>query len=179
MEKSGFLAAMETWRVPERIIFVTSLSRDGEPHIISVSWKMRCSFDPPMFAIAIGKERFMRSCIRESGEFVISVPGEDLAGLVLDVGRPSQSPVNRFEKYNIRTQTAAVTKSPLIAGCLANFECMVENSLDTGDHTIFVGRVVQSWIGDKQKRNLSLVSSDAGYDVLAEDPPYTVGVVKK
>jgi flavin reductase (DIM6/NTAB) family NADH-FMN oxidoreductase RutF len=36
------------------------------------------------------------------------------------------------------------TCMPLIKGAAATFECMNENQIDGGDHTVFVGRVVAS-----------------------------------
>ena len=36
---------------------------------------------------------------------------------------------------------AAVTGAPILAGCLAYFDCTVGSAVESGDHTVFVGNV--------------------------------------
>jgi len=177
MKKTTFIEAMDVWRTPERVVLITSVAGDGLPHVITVGWKMRTSFNPPMFAIAIGHESYMHKCISESQEFVIAVPGRDLAEEALICGKQAEK-TDRFEKCGLEKLAAHSLKGPLINNCLANFECQVVNQIDTGDHTLFVGEVVNSWKNEKTGRNLLVVGDEDGFDVLAEEGPYRVGVVK-
>ncbi len=177
MKRTPFVEAMNVWRTPERVVFVTSVNDDGLPHVITVGWKMRTSFHPPMFAIAIGHDGHMHSCISESQEFVIAVPGSDLAEESLLCGKQGEKR-DRFEMCGLEKLTAQSVKSPLIKNCLANFECQVVDEIETGDHTLFVGKVVNSWINEQAGRNLIVVGDEDGVDVLAEDGPYRIGVVK-
>ena len=42
-----------------------------------------------------------------------------------------------------------VSPSPsVLADAVANFECKMESELETGDHVLFVGRVVASHVND-------------------------------
>lgn len=177
MKKTTFIEAMDVWRTPERVVLVTSVDSDGLPHVITVGWKMRTSFSPIMFAIAVGHDRYMHKCISESQEFVIAVPGSDLAEESLICGKQGEK-VDRFEKCGLEKLAAYSIKSPLIKNCLANFECKVVNQIETGDHTLFVGEVVNAWVNEKSGKNLLIVGDEDGYDVLAEEGPYRVGVVK-
>lgn len=178
MQKKSFLDAMDKWRTPERIVFVTSTNEENGPHVITVSWKMRVSFNPKVFAISVGKSKYMHSCISGSREFVLAVPGEDLAEEVLACGKKSNRIEDRFNKYGLKTMQGERVKSPIIENCLANFECTVIEHLDVGDHTIFVGQVLTSWASEDNQNNLLVVGDQAGYRVLAEEPPYSIGVVK-
>jgi flavin reductase (DIM6/NTAB) family NADH-FMN oxidoreductase RutF len=178
MIKKSFLEAMDKWRTPERLVLVTSANESGEPHVITVGWKMRTSFNPPMFAIAVGHGKYMHECISQSEEFVLAVPGEDLANEVLACGNQSNSIEDRFKKYGLVAKPGESGKSPLIENCIANFECQVMSQIESGDHTIFIGQVVNSYASDKEKQNLLVVDNRAGYDVLAEEAPYAIGVVK-
>ncbi len=179
MEKKSFLEAMDKWRIPERLVLITSVDESGYPHVITVGWKMRTSFNPPIFAISVGQGKYMHECISQSEEFVLAIPGEDLANEVLACGNPTKSGEDRFDKFGLIPMAGESGKSPLITNCIANFECQVINRIDSGDHTIFIGQVVNSYAGDEDKQNLLVVDDQAGYDVLAKDAPYAIGVVKK
>ena len=179
MVKKSFLEAMDKWRTPERLVLVTSVNESGEPHVITVGWKMRTSFNPPMFAIAVGHGKHIHDCISQSEEFVLAVPGEDLADEVLACGKQSDGIEDRFKKHGLVAKPGESGKSPLIENCIANFECQVISQIDSGDHTIFIGQVINSFASDEEKRNLLVVKNTTGFDVLAEEAPYSIGVVKK
>jgi flavin reductase (DIM6/NTAB) family NADH-FMN oxidoreductase RutF len=64
------------------------------------------------------------------------------------VGRTGvfQDPVRKergqVSDNRVNTHTRQVVKPPRIAGRLTHIECRIVDTLDTGDHTIFVGEVV-------------------------------------
>jgi flavin reductase (DIM6/NTAB) family NADH-FMN oxidoreductase RutF len=178
MKKSSFKAGMDLWRTPEKVVLVTSIDEQGKPQVISVGWNMRVSFDPPMFAIAVGNNRYMYKCINFSKEFVIAVPGTDLANEVIGCGEPGQGEEDRFKKYGLKTNQGDYCKSPLIENCIANFECLVKDSVKSGDHTIFVGKVMSAWVNEKTSPNLLMVGDEPGYDVLAKTGLYKIGIIR-
>jgi len=59
--------------------------------------------------------------------------------------------VDKFKESKIKTQKAKYIKSPLINDATINFECELEKSLDSGDHMIFVGRILASYINRDKK----------------------------
>ncbi len=178
MKQVTFKEAMSVWNTPERLVLVTSIDPEGKPHVMTAGWKMRTSFKPPMIAIAVGKERYMHKCISESNEFVIAVPGANLAKEVLTCGSPQDKDVDRMELCQFSKKPGNFIKAPLIQKCSASFECKLVGQLDTGDHTIFVGQVLASWIHEEPKQNLLLVGDESGYEFLAEGGPYKIGVIK-
>ena len=48
------------------------------------------------------------------------------------------------------TQPASKIDGVLLADAVANFECELESDLATGDHVIFVGRVVASHVNEDE-----------------------------
>ena len=170
---------MDLWRTPEKVVLVTSVNEQGKPQVITVGWNMRVSFDPPMFAISIGNNRYMNKCIHSSDEFIIAVPGPDLANEVIGCGEPGQGEEDRFEKYGLKTKLGDYCKSPLIENCIVNYECLVKEKIKAGDHTIFIGKVMGTWVNEKPVPNLLVVGEETGYEVLAEAGLYKIGVVKR
>ena len=176
MRQVNFAEAMELWAKPERLVLVTSYDSNNEPHIMTVGWKMRASFRPPILAVAIGHARRMNSMIKESKEFVVAVPGADLAKetLACGLGKGEQ---DRFKAYGFEQKTGNFVKAPLIEKCIVCFECKLHSQIETGDHSIFFGEVMASWINENPTKNLVLTDDSAGYNLLAEEGAYKIGIV--
>ena len=68
-----------------------------DPHnIITVAWITSVSSTPPLLAIAIGKARYSRQLIDESGEFVVNVPPASLLDSVWKCGTISGRDADKF-----------------------------------------------------------------------------------
>ena len=178
MKKASFKEAMVLWAKPERVVLITSKDTTDTPCVMTVAWIMRASFRPPIFAISVGKERRMHSCLMHAREFVVAVPGKDMAKETILCGTPSDEDVDRFEQCHFRIKPGNFVAVPLIENCIANFECKVVGQMDSGDHTIFAGEVQASWVSDESSQNLLVIGEESGYTLLAEDGPYRIGVVR-
>ena len=163
---------------PERVVLVTSFDfKNNRSNIIALGWKMRTSFSPPMVAVSVGKTKYSHGLIEETGEFVLAFPGEDMAEQVIFCGTNSGRDVDKFEKTGLTQVNGKHVKPSLIGECVANFECKLAGSLETGDHTIFAGEVLASWTGEKKKLLVS-VGNEEGYKVLVEGKGHRLGVIK-
>ncbi len=178
MKQVTFKEAMELWSTPERVVFVTGIDTDGRQHIMTVGWKMRASFRPPMIAVAIGKQRRLNKIISSSREFVLAVPGTDLAKEVLICGLPNNENVDRFEKCGFSRDPGTIVKAPLVQRALCSFECKLVAQLDTGDHTLFVGQVVASWVNEDPKPHLMAIAEEPGFHVIAQEGSIKIGTVR-
>jgi len=155
-ERRGLLIECEINRAilkkyPEQIVLVTSVDAMGKPNIITMGWSMFCSGDPPMVAISVGKTRYSHKLIFQTKEFVYTFPGEDLEKEMLYCGTHSGRDVDKFKETGLTAVEAKFVKPPLIEECIANFECQVVGEYDAGDHTIFVGKIVATWISEKAR----------------------------
>jgi len=164
---------------PERIVLVTSVAGMRAPNIITVGWETRTSFNPPMLAISIGKSRYSHQLIAEGREFVVAIPGVDIAEEVYFCGTRSGRKVHKFAKTGLTPLKAKHVRPPLIEQGILNFECKVVGSLDTGDHTIFVGEVVATHKNDIEKKMLISIGEEMGYGVVFHKSPYRMGFVKE
>jgi flavin reductase (DIM6/NTAB) family NADH-FMN oxidoreductase RutF len=116
-------------------------------------WQMKCSHDPPLFAVSLSKRGNTHRLIQESKEFVIAVPNKDLQKHVEFFGSSHGSDVDKFKETGIRTGRAKYVRPPLIADATINLECALEKQVDAGDHIIFIGKIVTSHI-NRDKRVL-------------------------
>lgn len=127
---------------PSPVVLVTCISRDGRANIITLGMYMPISFDPPLLAIGVSPKRYSHALIEETGEFVVNVPGRDLVEAAVFCGSVSGRVVDKFKEAGLTAIPASKVKPPLIAECIAHFECRVRDRFEAGDHSIFIGEVV-------------------------------------
>ena len=133
----------------------------GKYNPITLGWIMVTSHQPPMMAISIGLTRHSLAAIRTAREFVISFPSSEMVEDALFYGTKSGRDMDKLAEFESKTQPASVIDCVLLADAVANFECKLESELATGDHVLFVGRVVCSHINqDSGLRRLYTVGED-------------------
>ncbi len=57
---------------------------------------------------------------------------------------------NKLSSEMFQTHAGQRIHAPMVSGCFVNAECLVEQVLDTGDHTMFIGRVVEVQVADSK-----------------------------
>ncbi|MEM3555735.1 MAG: flavin reductase family protein [Candidatus Micrarchaeia archaeon] len=127
---------------PRQVILVTSCSK-GKKNIIALAWHSPLSFKPPLIGIAVGKTRFSHHLIKEGMEFVVSIPTESLREKVIAIGSRSGREIDKFSATGLTPSPAKFVKAPLIMECPINIECKLVDEFDAGDHTVFVGEVLE------------------------------------
>lgn len=142
--------------LPLPCVFVISVDKKGKPSGMIASWVIQTSFVPPLIAVSVGKTRHTNNLIEESKEFVIAIPNKDLEEAVKFFGSKSGRNIDKFEETNLKTEKSKYVKPPLIAEATLNYECKLLEKVDTGDHSIFIGEVVASWINKGKKVLLNM-----------------------
>ncbi len=121
-------------------------------NIITLDWHMPTSFKPEIYAISVGKTRFSMELIRKSKVFVVNFMPYSFKDAVLRCGRVSGKHVDKFEDTGLTKVETEKLDCPRIKEAVAWLECEVIGELETGDHIIFIGKVVNSELMKKEKR---------------------------
>jgi flavin reductase (DIM6/NTAB) family NADH-FMN oxidoreductase RutF len=95
------------------------------------------SLDPPLVLVSIGLTASCLPSMQASGAFVVNVLHVDQEAVARQFTRKDG---DRFEGLETWTWD---TGAPVLAGCMANFECETHHSFDAGDHRVFVGRILR------------------------------------
>ncbi len=153
---------------PESCVFVISVDKNGNPSGMVAGWKMRCAYDPALFAISLSKKGYTYKLIHRSKEFVIAVPNKKLQKAVESFGSTSGYKVDKFKETKIKTLKSRYLKSPLIKDATINLECKLKKEIDLGDHMMFVGKIVAAYINPKKKGILLNMGKIKGERVFKE-----------
>jgi flavin reductase (DIM6/NTAB) family NADH-FMN oxidoreductase RutF len=127
---------------PRLVVLVTSVDKNGKPNIITLSWAMPTSFDPPLVAISVGAQRYSHELIAGCEEFVVNIPPISILDKVKLCGSRSGRAADKFAEAGLTSIASKKVIPPRIKECIAHLECKLVGKYQTGDHTIFVGRIV-------------------------------------
>ena len=159
MEKVSIKESFDKFK-PESCVFVISIDENGKPSGMIAGWNMKCSMEPPLFAVSLSKKGYTHKLIQQSKEFVIAVPNKELEKSLLLFGSTHGDETDKFAESKIKTAKAEFVKSPLIKNATINFECELFKEIDSGDHIIFIGKILASYINKDKKVLLNMEKVD-------------------
>lgn len=105
---------------------------------------MPTSLDPPLVVISVGKSRHSHDLVKSSGEYVINIPSEELLDEVNFCGSCSGRDLDKFEEAGLTPTNSEKVAPPRIEECVAHLECELVDEFPTGDHSLFLGKVVSA-----------------------------------
>jgi flavin reductase (DIM6/NTAB) family NADH-FMN oxidoreductase RutF len=110
-----------------------------------------------MMAIALAHKRYTAGAIRHSKCFTIAYPSKEMIYEVMLFGTNSGRDMDKLEAASSSYCPAEKIDSVLLEEATANFECVLENEIVTGDHIVFIGKVVGSHINTEPADRLYII----------------------
>ena len=118
-------------------VTVITTHLDGEDFGAAASAVTSLSDEPPMILICLNVTSSTAQAIVKSGTFAVNVLAEDSAPIAQHFA--SKAP----DKFSSIAIERGHGDAPLISGCIAQFECIVEETVRGGTHLVFLARVVR------------------------------------
>jgi flavin reductase (DIM6/NTAB) family NADH-FMN oxidoreductase RutF len=127
-----------------QVTLVTTLNEDGTSNVAPKSCVSMMIFRPALLAMGCNLAHWTARNIRRGGEFVVNVPGAELADVAWSV---SELPHPRtLESAGLTPVPSREVKVPGIAECRAHIECVFEREIVYGEEIILLGRLVAASI---------------------------------
>jgi flavin reductase (DIM6/NTAB) family NADH-FMN oxidoreductase RutF len=156
-KKVEYSKAIKT-KYPEAVAYAIAKDRNGMPNPITLGWVMCTSYKPPMFAIALAFKRYSCEAINHSKSFTLVFPDENQIDQAMFFGTHSGRDTDKLKEFKTKFSSASKIDSVILDDAVANFECVLDSQLETGDHVIFVGKVVASHVNTEPVGRLYTVA---------------------
>ena len=109
---------------------------------MTANWVMQVSFDPKLVAVGIEKDALTHELIAQGGVFSVNIIDREDRAIVRKFTRPVEVDVgartlNGFPYHDGRTG------APILDGAVAYLDCEVRQAVEVGNHTLFLGEVVE------------------------------------
>jgi flavin reductase (DIM6/NTAB) family NADH-FMN oxidoreductase RutF len=130
---------METLSRMVHGIYVLTASHGGRINGMIASWVSQVSYEPPLIMVAVHPGRFSHHMIERQGAFALHIiPKRRMDFLQLFKGPDPDA------KFASLPWSRGITGAPLLEDCIACMECEIKTSLRPGNHTLFIGQVVEA-----------------------------------
>ena len=130
------------------VVTTLDMTPDGaQPWGTTVNSFTGISLNPPLVMVAIGRERSIHPIIERTHRFGVNVLGENSQALSdCFAGAPSPLPRSAFcnAAYSLGEQGL-----PVLDEAVAYLACEVDRVIEAGDHTMYLGLVVEAGCRDE------------------------------
>jgi flavin reductase (DIM6/NTAB) family NADH-FMN oxidoreductase RutF len=136
---------------PRQTVLVTCRFKRKD-NIITMDWHMPLSFNPMMYAIAVGKTRFSCGLIKNSGVFGVNFMGKEFEKAILYCGKCSGRNLDKFSQTGLEKKEAEKIDCPKVKQALGFLECKVVKEVEVGGHILFIAEIANSDLKIQGKR---------------------------
>lgn len=130
------------------VVVVTTSDEDGRHRGLTATAVCSVSLEPPLVMACMSHKAATYRAVQASGVFALNILPADADGLA------SRFASDLDDKFEGVTTTAGITGAPILSRALAFCDCTVDSAVDAGDHTIFIGRVVEASSPDEPRQPL-------------------------
>lgn len=132
-----------TYLSPVPVVLLSCGYPNEQTNVMTVAWTGTVCSDPPMISVSIRPDRASYDRVKQTGEFVVNLPDQEMAKGTDYCGVRSARDTDKMadlkwtaepmEKLKV---AQAIAQAPLSLGC------KVRQTLDLGSHTCFIGEIV-------------------------------------
>lgn len=148
IDKQSYREVLTRYATGVTVVTTLEDTPDGpQPWGTTVNSFTGISLDPPLVMVAIGKERSIHPIIERTNRFAVNILGEDSQALSdCFAGAPSALPRSAFCNADYALGEAGL---PVLEAAIAYLSCEVERVIEAGDHTMYLGRVIETGCRDE------------------------------
>jgi flavin reductase (DIM6/NTAB) family NADH-FMN oxidoreductase RutF len=117
------------------VTVITAMGPDGKPVGLTCNSFASVSLNPPLVLWSLVIYSPNMSVFQNASHFTVNVLGASQQALSTKFATPSD------DKFAGVDWTPGLGQAPVLAGCVANFQCRAADRYYGGDHVIFLGAV--------------------------------------
>ena len=130
------------WTMPYGLYVMGSRAGD-ERNAMTLNWATQLAFEPKLVGIGVEKAALSHRLITDGGVFSLCTVARDDRAIVRKFTKPVEVDLvagtfNGFAFHDGRSGAPILDQAP------GYLDCVVSATVDTGDHTLFVGEVVDA-----------------------------------
>jgi flavin reductase (DIM6/NTAB) family NADH-FMN oxidoreductase RutF len=129
--------------IPYGLYVLTAQGTDGAVGAATVNWVTQASFAPPLVVVGVKADSQVHGLIKSAGAFALNVLGKGQGPLAFTFFKPA---VREGQSISGEPFRAGSTGAPILEHTPAFLECRLLDTVERGDHSVFVGEVVDAGV---------------------------------
>jgi flavin reductase (DIM6/NTAB) family NADH-FMN oxidoreductase RutF len=110
---------------------------------MTANWVTQLSFAPKLVGVSVERTAITHQLVQEGGRFSVSLVARDDRAVVRRFTKPVEVDVDA-KTLNGFPYLERVTGAPILSQAAAFLDCEVRQTVEVGDHSLFVGEVVDA-----------------------------------
>jgi flavin reductase (DIM6/NTAB) family NADH-FMN oxidoreductase RutF len=131
------------------MVALVTVSYNGEDNIMAAGWHSYISYEPPIYGVAIGRERHTYHLVKDAGEFAINFLPAQHAGFIQESGVYSGMDINKFTTGDMKFERGKETNAPILNEAYVAYECKTIDVHSYGDHDWFTATITAFYRDDE------------------------------
>jgi flavin reductase (DIM6/NTAB) family NADH-FMN oxidoreductase RutF len=132
----------QTLAQPSPVWVIGSYDAQGKPNLATVAWGGICCSKPPCAAISLRPATYSHGNILDRKAFTINVASETYARQADYCGIASGQDVDKFAAAGLTPVRSELVDAPYIDEFPLVLECRLQQVVEVGGHTQFIGEIV-------------------------------------
>lgn len=130
------------WSMPTGL-YVVGSRWDQNHNAMTLNWASQVSIQPKLLAISVINSAFTHELISQSGIFSLNIISREDRSLVRRFVKPANVDLTEMTLNGFGFHHGQ-SGAPILDQAVAFLDCEVRHTLEVGDHTLFVGEVVDA-----------------------------------
>jgi flavin reductase (DIM6/NTAB) family NADH-FMN oxidoreductase RutF len=122
-------------------LYVLTGEAGGEVAAATVNWVTQTAFQPPLVVVGVKTDSSPHGVIKRAGHFALNLLGKGQQGVAGAFFKPTSRGDGLI---NGQPFHAGSTGAPILDAVPAWLECRLVDTVEKGDHSVFVGEVVDA-----------------------------------
>lgn len=119
-------------------VTIVTTQHEGIRYGITVSAFASVTLDPPTVMVSINRASQLANMIQEAQAFAVHILAEDQE----ELSQRFSAPIDADEKFGNLPVAEGVNGIPILNQTLAQFECVLDRTIQVGTHVVMFGKVV-------------------------------------
>jgi flavin reductase (DIM6/NTAB) family NADH-FMN oxidoreductase RutF len=125
--------------IPYGLYVLTGEARDGRVAASTVNWVTQASFEPPLVAVGVKADSHSHEVIKDAGAFALNVLGKGQQDMAFGFFKHTEREGDTIAGESF---TSGAKGAPILDNAAAHIECTLIDTVEKGDHSLFIGEVV-------------------------------------
>jgi flavin reductase (DIM6/NTAB) family NADH-FMN oxidoreductase RutF len=130
--------------IPYGLYVLTAKGKDDAVAAATVNWVTQASFAPPLVVVGVKTDSHAHALIKDSKAFALNMLGKGQQAMAFTFFKPA---VRESQTISGEPFRWGSTGAPVLERTPAYVECRLVDTVEKGDHSVFVGEVVDAGQG--------------------------------
>jgi flavin reductase (DIM6/NTAB) family NADH-FMN oxidoreductase RutF len=131
------------WTMPSGLYVLGSTDKGERRNGMTINWVTQISFDPKWVGASVERDAYTHELVEAGGCFSICIVDREDRAIVRKFTKPVEVDL-AAKTLNGFPYVERATGAPILAGSVAFLDCQLREKVAAGNHTLFVGEVVDA-----------------------------------